>query len=98
VVAARGLLEGCEPQAGDAQSVQVIEPAAQPFEVADAVAVRVHEGADVQAVDDGVLVPEVLDHRSWVGLPEEKLHGQYARARAVERVTDLDRRPRLAAV
>jgi len=31
--------------------------------IADAVAVGVRERADVQAVEDGILVPEVVDHR-----------------------------------
>jgi hypothetical protein len=62
VVAAGRLLERHEPHGGDAEPVQVIQPAHQPLEVADAVGVGVHVGADVQAVDDRVLVPEVVDH------------------------------------
>jgi hypothetical protein len=42
----------------------VIEPAAQSLEVADAVAVEVHVGSDVQAVNNGVLEPVVVySHR-----------------------------------
>ena len=37
----------------------MVDPLGQPDEVADAVAVPVHEGLDVEAVDDGVLPPEV---------------------------------------
>src|SRR5262249_8023558 len=55
-------LERHQPDGGDAEPVQVVEPAAQPLEVADAVAVGVHVGADRQAIDDGILVPEVIDH------------------------------------
>jgi hypothetical protein len=42
--------------------VQIIEAAHQPLKVADAVAVGIHIGADGEAIDDGVLVPEVVDH------------------------------------
>ena len=40
---------------------RVVEAAHQSREVADPVSVGVHEGADGQAVDDPVLVPEVVD-------------------------------------
>ena len=46
----------------DAEALEVVEPAAQPLEVADAVAVGVQERLDVEAVDDRVLVPEVAQH------------------------------------
>ena len=62
VVALRRGLERHQPDAGDAQALQVVEPAQQPLEIADAVAVGVHEVPDRQAVDDRVLVPEVVDH------------------------------------
>ena len=42
--------------------MQVIQPAHQPLEIADAVAVGVHVGADGKAIDDRVLVPEIVDH------------------------------------
>src|SRR5206468_3267285 len=38
---------------------QVVQPLGQPLEVAAAVVVPVHEGLDVQAVDDGGLPPQV---------------------------------------
>ena len=63
VVALRRGLERHQPDRGDAEPVQVVEPAHQAREVADAVAVGIHVGADRQAVDDRVLVPEVIDHR-----------------------------------
>ena len=62
VVAVRRFLEGHQPDRGDAEPLQVIEPAHEAFEVADAVAVGIHVRADGQAVDDRVLVPEVVDH------------------------------------
>src|SRR5215469_15401212 len=55
-------LEGHEPDGSDAETLEVIEAAHEAAEVADAVAGGVHEGADVQAVEDGVFVPEVVDH------------------------------------
>ena len=52
-----------QPDGGDAEPLQIIEPAGQPGKITDAVAVGIHEGLDGQAVDDRVLVPEVVDHR-----------------------------------
>jgi hypothetical protein len=59
VVAVGGGLEGHQPEAGDAESREVVEPAGQPAKVADPVAVRVGERLDVEAIDDRVLVPLV---------------------------------------
>ena len=50
--------EGEEPEAGDAEVLEVVEAGDEAGEVADAVAVGVLKGADVQLVDDGVFVPE----------------------------------------
>ena len=58
VVLQRRRIERQQPDRGDAQVLQVVELLGQPLEVADAVAVAVVEGADVQLVDDRVLVPE----------------------------------------
>ena len=68
VLAGRGLKRH-QPDRGDAEPVQIIEPAHQALEVADAVAVGVHVGADGQAIDDTVLVPEVVDHASGCACP-----------------------------
>ena len=65
VVAVGRWIERLQPDAGDAQARQVVEPPAQPFEVADAIAVRVLVFLDIQAVNDGVLVPKVVDGHSW---------------------------------
>src|SRR5262249_34951294 len=62
VVASRRRLERGEPERVDAQALEIVEPATEPFEIAAAVAVAVHERLDVEAVDDGVLVPEVAGH------------------------------------
>jgi hypothetical protein len=42
--------------------VQIIQPPQQSLEVADAIAVGVHIGADRKAVENRVLVPEIVDH------------------------------------
>ena len=42
--------------------VQIIEAPHQSFEIADAIAVGIHEGLQIQAVDDRVFVPEIFDH------------------------------------
>ena len=65
VVAAGRRLERHQPDRRDAEALQVIEPSHQALEIADAVAVRIHESADGQAIDDRVLVPEVVDHALW---------------------------------
>jgi len=43
--------------------VQIVQPPQQALEVADAVAVGVHIGADGKTIENGVLVPEVVDHQ-----------------------------------
>ena len=63
VVAIGGGLERHQPNGGDAEPVQVIQAAHQPLEVADPVPIGIHVGADRQAVDHRILVPEVIDHR-----------------------------------
>jgi hypothetical protein len=50
-------MEGLQPDAVHPQVLQVVDALGQAREVADPVAVRVHEGLDVEIVDDGVLVP-----------------------------------------
>ena len=56
-VAQRGLEEGRQPQAVDAQPLQVVEFGGQALEVADAVAVAVLEGPHQHLVEDGALEP-----------------------------------------
>ena len=58
VVLERRREERQEPQAVDAEVLQVVELLDEPAQIADAVAVRVVERLDVRLVDDGVLVPE----------------------------------------
>ena len=66
VLAGRGL-EWHQPDRRDAESLQVIQPSQQAFEIADAVAIGVHIGADGEAIEHAVLVPEVVDH-AWAAL------------------------------
>ena len=58
VVSKRRRIEREQPQAGDAEVVQVGQLLREAGEIADAVRVAVVEGADVHLVDDRVLVPE----------------------------------------
>src|SRR5262245_54611294 len=51
-----------QPNRGDAEAVEIVQAPCQSTEVADAVTVGVHVGADRQAIDDGILVPKVADH------------------------------------
>src|ERR1700742_2702304 len=62
VVAARRSLKRHQPNAGDAKPSQIVQAPDQTDEITDAITVRVHERADLQRVDDGVLVPEIFDH------------------------------------
>ena len=55
-------IERQQPQAGDAKPGEIRQPFRQSGEITDTVAVAVDKGFDVQAVDDGVLVPEVMNH------------------------------------
>ena len=59
VIAQRAGLERGQPERVDAEALEVVEPAGEPLEVAAAVTVAVHERLDGEAVDDGVLVPEI---------------------------------------
>ena len=47
-----------QPEAGDAEILQIVELCDQPGKIADAVVVAVAEGLDMQLIDDRVLVPE----------------------------------------
>jgi len=62
VVLPRRLLKRHQPDRGDAKTGEVVEPAHQTLEIADAIGVGVHVSADRQTIKNGVLVPEVLDH------------------------------------
>src|SRR5690349_9898628 len=62
IVPAGRRLKRHQPDRGDAEPLQIIQPAQQPFEVTDAVAVGVHVSRDREAVKDAVFVPEVVDH------------------------------------
>jgi hypothetical protein len=59
VVLVGGGVERHQPDAGHPEPGQVVDLAHEPGEVADAVTVPVGEQLDVQAVDDGVLPPQV---------------------------------------
>jgi hypothetical protein len=62
VIAIRRRMKRPEPKRVDAQILEVLEPANEPLEIADAVAVRVEERLDLEAIDHRILVPTVLDH------------------------------------
>jgi hypothetical protein len=65
VVLAGRRLKRHQPDRGDAKPVQIIESPQQAFEIAHSVSARVHIGANGEAVDDTVLVPEIVDHK-WL--------------------------------
>src|SRR5258705_7014055 len=62
IVLAGRRLEWHQPDRGNAEPVQIIQAPQQTLEIANAVAVSIHIGADGEAIDHAVLVPEVIDH------------------------------------
>ena len=62
VVAVRRREERHEPYARHAEPVEMVDALGEADEVAAAVTVAVGEGLHVEAVDDRVLVPEIVDH------------------------------------
>jgi hypothetical protein len=64
IVAVGRAEERLQPHAGDAERVQVVQAPRQALEVADAVAVAVHVGGDVEAVEDRVLEPIVVNRHA----------------------------------
>jgi hypothetical protein len=89
VVFQRRRVEGEQPEAGDAERLDVVELVHQPAEVAVAVAVAVPERLDVRLVDHRVLVPErvVVAHRRHrrAGRRELALHEATAPGRTRNR-------------
>ena len=72
VVSERRRKEGKEPEAGNAEVLEVVETRDEAGKVADAITIGVLEGADVELIDDGVFVPEGICCAAcflhWVGL------------------------------
>ena len=64
IILTGGWLEGHEPNGSDADTLQIVQATHQSLEVTDAVSVSIHIGCDRKAIDDGVLVPEIVDHSS----------------------------------
>src|SRR6185437_12426501 len=62
IVLAGRRLERHQPERGNAKPLQIVQPPHQTLEIADAVAVGVHIGADGEAIYYAVLVPEIIDH------------------------------------
>ena len=65
IIAQRRRIKRQQPEAIHAQPLEIIELLDQAGEIPDAVVVAVEEGADVQLVKHGVLVPEgiLVQHR-----------------------------------
>jgi hypothetical protein len=55
-------MERGEPQRLDAERMEIIQPPHQPLEVADPIAIRVHKGLEIEAIDESVLVPWIFNH------------------------------------
>src|SRR5690606_7684055 len=63
VVPVRRRVKGHQPNARDAESREIGDAGAEPAEVADAVAIGILKRLDVEAVDDGVLPPQIAGAR-----------------------------------
>jgi hypothetical protein len=63
VVLVRRRIERLQPHTRHAEAGQIVEAPREPRKISDAIAVRVEILLDVEAVDDRVLVPEVVHHR-----------------------------------
>src|SRR5207249_1975845 len=83
VVPKRGWVERQQPDGGDAQVLQVVEPLGEAAEVADAVAVGVGERAHVHLVDDRVLVPPGRIRR--LGCADGDAHAKYSKSCSLRR-------------
>jgi hypothetical protein len=59
VVPVRTGIERHQPDAGDAEPGEMVDPMLEPGKVADPVAIAVLEGFDVETVEDRVLPPHV---------------------------------------
>jgi hypothetical protein len=58
IVAQRRRVERQQPESGDAEVLEIVELFDQAGKIADAVAVAVHEGPNVDFIKDRVLVPQ----------------------------------------
>ena len=85
VVLAGRRLERHQPDRGDAEPVQIIEPPQQALEIADAVAIGIHIGADGKAIDHAVLVPEVVDHTPATSLQPSSIRLEHPIALVFDR-------------
>lgn len=88
VVAAGGRIERQQPQRGDAEILQIAELLRQSSEISDAIVIAVGKGLDVQLIDDGVLVPELvgdLGRRRFLGIDGgHHVHGAVLLRQAAE--------------
>ena len=69
IIAQRRGIKRQQPDRGDAEFLEIIELLDQSAEIADAVAVAVVKGLDVQLVDDRVLVPKRIGSEQIIGHP-----------------------------
>ncbi len=73
IVPQRRRVEGEQPDGGDPQVLQIVESLDQASEIADAVAVGIAEGLDVQLVDDRLAVPGGVVCQSCFILGHERI-------------------------
>ncbi len=62
IVTQRRRLKWHEPDRGNAQALQVVQPVHETAKVTNAITICIHICVDREAIDDRILVPEIVDH------------------------------------
>ncbi len=77
IIPQRGSKKRQQPDAGNAEFLQVVQLAEQSLKVADAVVVGIFKCLDVQFVNNGVFKPERVEGAAWLlqrGVPRGIVH------------------------
>src|ERR1022692_1946577 len=68
VTTGRGL-EGHQPYGCDGEPAKIVEPTHEPGEISHSIPVGIHVSGHGEAIDDRILVPEIVDHEDGRSLP-----------------------------
>src|SRR3954451_7389682 len=64
-VTSRRGLERHKPDCGDTETMEIIQTPYQAFEISNAVSIGIHVRRYGEAIDDGVLVPKIVDQNGF---------------------------------
>src|ERR1039457_955465 len=70
VTTGRGL-EGHQPYGCDAEPAKIVEPTHEPGEISHPITVGIHVSGHGEAIDDRMLVPEIVEHEAGPPYPAE---------------------------